>query len=57
LPDDDVALINAIYDERAHTEKYFSNSTPEVRTAVTNRFKRERQLAINQALQPGTALA
>ena len=52
-----MALINAIYDERAHTEKYFSNSTPEVRTAVTNRFKRERQLAINQALQPGTALA
>ena len=43
---DDAALINAVYDERSKVNIYFSNSTPEVRKSVLNRFKRERLVAL-----------
>ena len=43
---DDSALINAIYDERSKVNVYFANSTPDVRSAVLKRFRKERQVAL-----------
>lgn len=57
LPDDDAALINAIYDERGRVDVYFSKSTAEVRNAVAQRFARERTLALAQVASDGTRLA
>ena len=57
LPADDAVLINAVYDERSQMDKYFSKSTAEVRAAVADRFRSERQLALNQMLLPNTRLA
>lgn len=57
LPADDAVLINAVYDERSQINKYFSKSTAEVQAAVADRFRHERQLALNQMLLPDTRLA
>jgi len=57
LPADDAVLINAVYDERSQTDKYFSKSTAEVRAAVADRFREERKLALNQMLLLDTRLA
>jgi hypothetical protein len=57
LPADDAVLINAVYDERSQINKYFSKSTAVVQAAVADRFRHERQLALNQMLLPDTRLA
>lgn len=57
LPDDDAALIRAIYDERSKVDLYFSSSTPETRLSVADRFRRERALALKRTDPPDTAMA
>ena len=57
LPVDDAVLINAVYDERSKVDRYFSRSTAAVREAVADRFRRERQLALDQFGSTGSTLA
>lgn len=57
LPVDDAALINAIYDERSKVDRYFSQSTADVREAVASRLRQERQLALNAFGSSGSTLA
>jgi len=45
--EDDAAIINAIYDERSKVEIYFKNSKSNIKQAVIERFKKERQDALN----------
>ena len=45
--EDDAAIINAVYDERSNVDKYFRKSVPNIKQAVKERFKKERQDALN----------
>ncbi len=44
-------LINAVYDERSKVDIYFRSSTAKVKNSVVNRFKKERQMALNMLKQ------
>ena len=46
---DDRAMINAIYDERSKVDKYFKNSTADIKKAVLNRFQRGAKIGFEHA--------